>query len=223
MSFTEIGIALLSIIIIDIVLGGDNAVLIALASKNLPSELRKKAMLWGVAGAVAVRGILASIALYVLKIPLLQFAGGLLLVWIAVKLLVDKHEVECETGNSLLEAIKIITMADVVMGIDNVLAIAGAAHGSVWMVIVGLTISVPIIVWGSSLLLKWMDRYPVIIYVGAAVLAWTAGKMMVNDKIVSTKLAALLPYYDILIPVLVLMGVLIMGYSKNRIKGSSFS
>ncbi|MGS0764713.1 TerC family protein [Syntrophomonas curvata] len=221
MSFAEIFVALFSIVIIDIVLGGDNAILIALASKNLPGELRKKAMFWGVAGAVAIRALLAAVALYILKIPLLQLAGGVLLVWIAVKLLVEKREVECDTANSLMEAIKIIIMADVVMGIDNVLAIAGAAHGSVWMVIMGLLISVPIIVWGSSLLLKFMDRYPAIIYLGAAVLAWTAGKMMVSDKIIAVKLAAFIPYYSITIPVLVLAGVLVLGYFKNRINQNS--
>lgn len=220
MGWSELMFALFSIIIIDIILGGDNAVLIALASKNLPPQLRKKAMLWGVVGAVSVRGLLTSIALYILKIPYLQLVGGLVLVGIAVKLLIDKQEVEVDSGNSLLEAIKIIIIADVVMGIDNVLAIAGAAHGSVWLVIIGLAISVPIIVWGSSFLLGWMEKLPVIIYIGGGILAWTAGKMIVSDKAIVARISTLLPYYDLVIPALILLLVLFYGYWKNRSIGS---
>lgn len=221
MGLGELLVALFSIVIIDIVLGGDNAILIALASKDLRPELRKKAMLWGVIGAVGVRGLLASIAVYVLKIPLLQFVGGLILVWIAVKLLTDKQEVEVESATNLLGAIKIIIVADVVMGIDNVLAIAGAAHGSVWLVILGLAISVPIIVWGSSLLLGWMEKFPLIIYLGGGVLAWTAGKMIVADQVISAQLSALIPYYNVLIPILILLLVLGYGYWRNRSISSS--
>jgi YjbE family integral membrane protein len=212
----ELLIALFSIVIIDIVLGGDNAILIAMASKDLAPDLRKKAMLWGVMGAVGVRGLLASLAVYVLKIPLLQLVGGLVLVWIAIKLLIDKQEVEVESGSNLLEAIKIIIIADVIMGIDNVLAIAGAAHGSVWLVILGLVISVPIIVWGSTFLLRWMEKFPFIIYLGGGVLAWTAGKMIAADKAISAQLSSLVPYYNVLIPTLILIAVLSYGYWRNQ-------
>ncbi|HCF50177.1 MAG TPA: hypothetical protein DER60_07840 [Syntrophomonas sp.] len=216
MSLDEIIITLASIVIIDIVLGGDNAILIALASKNLPSGLRKKAMWWGVAGAVAVRGLFATVALYILKIPLLQFVGGLLLVWIAMKLLVEKKEVECDAGQSLAEAVKIIIIADVLMGFDNVIAIAGASHGSPVMVIGGLLISVPIIIWGSTYLLKWMDKYPWIIYIGGGVLAWTAGKMIVSDKVFAAAAAHNIPYFETLIPMLILFVALLWGYYMNR-------
>ncbi|MGI5921224.1 MAG: TerC family protein [Syntrophomonadaceae bacterium] len=216
MGIGELLIALFSIVIIDIVLGGDNAILIAMASKDLAPDLRKKAMLWGVMGAVGVRGLLASLAVYVLKIPLLQLVGGLVLVWIAIKLLIDKQEVEVESGSNLLEAIKIIIIADVIMGIDNVLAIAGAAHGSVWLVILGLVISVPIIVWGSTFLLRWMEKFPFIIYLGGGVLAWTAGKMIAADKAISAQLSSLVPYYNVLIPTLILIAVLSYGYWRNQ-------
>ncbi|RYD03948.1 hypothetical protein N752_17855 [Desulforamulus aquiferis] len=172
--------ALLTIIVIDIVLGGDNAIIIAMASKNLPVEQRKKAIIWGTFGAVAIRAALTVVALQLLKIPLLQFVGGLLLVWIALKLLKQDHQcdVNVKAGCTLREAIQTIIIADVVMGVDNVLAIAGAAHGSVTLVIMGLAISVPIIVWGSTLVLKLMDRYPIVTQIGAGVLAWTAGSMI---------------------------------------------
>jgi len=207
--------AILSIVVIDIVLGGDNAILIALASKALAPEQRRKAMFWGVVGAVLIRTAFTAIALYLLKIPLLQFAGGVLLVWIALKLLIEEKKVECHTGNSLGEAIKIIIVADVVMGIDNVIAIAGASHGSLAMVIIGLVISVPIIVWGSTIILKLIEKYPFIVYAGAAVLAWTAGQMIVSDSLIMKYLGIPIPYFSTLIPFLTIAGVLGIGYYKN--------
>jgi len=211
----EVITAISSIVIIDIVLGGDNAILIALASKALAPEQRRKAMLWGVVGAVLVRTAFTAVALYLLKIPLLQFAGGVVLVWIALKLLVEEKKIECQTGNSLGEAIKIIIIADVVMGIDNVIAIAGAAHGSLALVVGGLIISVPIIVWGSTIILKLIEKYPVIVYAGAAVLAWTAGQMIVSDSLIMNYAGSSIPYFSTLVPVLILVGVLGIGYYKN--------
>jgi len=210
-------VALLSIVVIDIVLGGDNAVLIALASKALPPDQRKKAMFWGVAGAVGIRAALTCVALYVLKIPLLQFTGGILLAWIAIKLLSEERKVRYETGKSLAEAIKIIIVADAIMGIDNVIAIAGAAHGSVLMVLLGLAISVPVIMWGSTFILRFMDRYPFIMYLGAGVLAWTAGQMMAEDKVIYRELGAGIPYFEILVPVLILVIVMAIGYYRSRV------
>lgn len=216
MTPVEVIIALATIVIIDIILGGDNAILIALATKNLSPQNRKKAMFWGVFGAIAVRGALATVALYLLKIPYLQFVGGIILIWIAYKLLVEKKEVECDAGNSLFEAVKFIVIADVLMGVDNVIAIAGASHGSPIMVFIGLLISVPIIIWGSSLLLKWIDKYPWIIYVGGGVLAWTAGKMIVSDKYFSDMIAGSLPYFELLVPAVIVVAVLLIGYHKNK-------
>ncbi|MDD2620184.1 MAG: TerC family protein [Syntrophomonadaceae bacterium] len=217
MTGLEVLVALGSIVVIDIVLGGDNAILIALASKNLAPEQRKKAMFWGVVGAVAVRAALTAVALYLLKIPLLQFAGGVLLVWIALKLLLEDKKVECASATCLSEAIKTIIVADVVMGIDNVIAIAGAAHGSMLMVVLGLAISVPIIVWGSTFLLKWMDKYPAIVYIGAGVLAWTAGQMIVSDKIIARGIGNYIPYFEWVIPLVVLLGVILTGLNKNKL------
>lgn len=208
--------ALASIVVIDIVLGGDNAILIALASKNLAVEQRKKAMFWGVIGAVGVRAALTTVALYLLKIPLLQFAGGVLLVWIALKLLLEEKQVECESASCLSEAIKIIIVADVVMGIDNVIAIAGAAHGSVLMVVLGLAISVPIIVWGSTFILKWMEKYPAIVYLGAGILAWTAGQMIASDPIIAREIGFYIPYFEWLLPLLVLIGVILGGFYGKK-------
>ncbi|MDO7786931.1 TerC family protein [Desulforamulus aquiferis] len=209
--------ALLTIIVIDIVLGGDNAIIIAMASKNLPVEQRKKAIIWGTFGAVAIRAALTVVALQLLKIPLLQFVGGLLLVWIALKLLKQDHQcdVNVKAGCTLREAIQTIIIADVVMGVDNVLAIAGAAHGSVTLVIMGLAISVPIIVWGSTLVLKLMDRYPIVTQIGAGVLAWTAGSMISHDRIINQQLAGHIPFQNIIIPALIVVTVLSIGNRKN--------
>lgn len=210
--------ALLSIVVIDIVLGGDNAIIIALASRRLPVEQRKKAILWGTVGAVGVRGAMAAVAIWLLKIPFLQLIGGLLLVWIAIKLLIQEedHLDDIKAGNSLLEAIRTIIIADVVMGIDNVLAIAGAAHGSVLLVILGLAVSVPIIVWGSTLILTWMEKYPFIVYIGAGVLAWTAGSMIAEDRIAQGFLAKYIPYHELLIPIVILAAVMSVSRLLKR-------
>ena len=212
----EIIVAVISIIIIDIVLGGDNAIIIALASRSLPPEQRKKAIIYGTIGAVAVRIALTGFALYLLQIPLLQFAGGVLLIWIAFKLLLEEKDVECKEGKSLMEAIKIIIVADVVMGVDNVIAIAGAAHGSLLLVVLGLVVSVPIIVWGSTFILKWLERYPVIVYIGAGVLAWTAGKMITADVIVYREVGQYIPYFNLALPALILLVVIGTGYYINK-------
>ncbi|OEG00246.1 hypothetical protein BHF71_05515 [Vulcanibacillus modesticaldus] len=209
--------SLLSIIMIDIVLGGDNAILIALATRRLPNNQRKKAIFWGVVGAIGVRAALTAVAVYILKIPLLKFVGGLLLIWIAFKLLVnDEEEDNVESGKNLGEAIKTIIIADLLMGIDNVLAVAGAAHGSPLLVVLGLLISVPIIVWGSSIILHFIDRFPVIIYIGAAVIAWTAGSMMVEDIIIHEKVIRILPELGLIVPVVVTGLVLIIGYWMRK-------
>ncbi|HBV95978.1 MAG: membrane protein [Peptococcaceae bacterium BICA1-7] len=216
MTVPEIIVAVISIIIIDIVLGGDNAIIIALASRTLPPEKRKKAIIYGTIGAVAVRIALTGFALYLLKIPLLQFAGGILLVWIAFKLLLEEKNVECKEGKNLLDAIKIIIVADVVIGIDNVIAIAGAAHGSFMLVVLGLIVSVPIIVWGSTFILKWLERFPVIVYIGAGVLAWTAGKMIAADVIVYREIGQYIPYFDLVVPAIIFLVVTGTGYYVNK-------
>jgi len=174
--------ALLVIVITDLVLAGDNAIVIGLAARNLPRENQKKVIIWGTFGAIAVRTLLTFVVVGLLKIPGLLMIGGILLIWIAYKLLgEEKDHDKMKPGESLWGAIKTIIIADAIMGLDNVLAVAGAAHGSFLLVIMGLLISVPIVVWGSTIVLKWVERYPIIIYIGAGVLAWTASKMIADE------------------------------------------
>ena len=179
--------ALLAIVVIDLVLAGDNAIVIALASRRLPRHLQKQAIVWGAVGAIVVRSAMTLVVVWLLKIPGLLFIGGALLIWIAYRLLLPENgEGEGEgdkvkTAVSFWGAIQTIVVADMVMGLDNVLAVAGAAQGSYLLVVLGLLISVPIIVWGSTLMLRWVERYPGIVYFGAAVLAWTAAKMMTSE------------------------------------------
>ncbi|ADY57464.1 integral membrane protein, YjbE family [Syntrophobotulus glycolicus DSM 8271] len=174
--------ALLAIVITDLVLAGDNAIVIGLAARNVPLEKQKKVIFWGTFGAIAVRTLMTLVVVWLLKIPGLLLIGGILLIWIAFKLLVEeKQHGEMKSGGSFWSAIKTIIIADAVMGLDNVLAVAGAAHGNFVLVVLGLLISVPIVVWGSTIILKWVERYPVIIYIGAGVLAWTASKMITGE------------------------------------------
>jgi len=176
-------IAVLQIIAIDIVLGGDNAVVIAMASRRLPQSQRNKAIFWGVFGAIALRVVLIFFALQLLKIPYLKIGGAVLLLWIGIKLLMpqDEGDHKIDASTHLIGAIKTIVIADAVMSVDNVIAIAGAAKDSVGLVVFGLVVSVPIIVWGSKLVLSLMDRFPVVIAGGAALLGWIAGDMVVGD------------------------------------------
>lgn len=182
-------VALGQIIIIDILLGGDNAVVIALACRKLPPAQRVKGIIWGTAGAIALRVILIAFAMTLLNLPFLKFVGALLLVWIGVKLLAPDEEGHGDVAASdkLFAAIKTIVVADLVMSVDNVIAIAGAAQNagehSLLLVILGLLISIPIIVWGSQLVIKLMERFPVIITAGGMLLGWIAGGMLVTDPV----------------------------------------
>jgi YjbE family integral membrane protein len=176
--------ALLAIIVIDLVLAGDNAIVIALAARNLPKDLQKRAIIWGTLGAIVVRAALTVGVLWLLKIPGLMAAGGVLLVWIAYRLLAGGengggHDVAPAVG--FWAAMRTIVIADAVMGLDNVLAVAGAAQGSMLLVVIGLLISIPIVVWGSTLILHWIERFPSILYLGGGVLAWTAAGMIVSE------------------------------------------
>ncbi len=177
--------ALLAIILIDLVLAGDNAIVIALAARNLPRPLQKKAIVWGTVGAIAVRSVMTLGVVWLLKIPGLMLVGGLGLVWIAYKLLADQDEGghDGPVATTFWGAMKTIVVADALMGVDNVLGVAGAAHGAMDLVVLGLLISVPIVVFGSSIVLKLVERFPVIIQLGAAVLAFTAAKMIVNEPV----------------------------------------
>ncbi len=189
-------VAVLQIIAIDIVLGGDNAVVIALASRRLPAQQRNRAIFWGVFGAIALRVVLIFFALQLLKVPYLKIVGGLLLLWIGIKLLTphgeDGHEIDASTH--LMGAIKTIVVADAVMSLDNVIAIAAASKDSIVLVVFGLVVSVPIIVWCSKLVLMLMDRFPIVIVGGAALLGWIAGDMAAHDVVVTDWVVANAPW-----------------------------
>lgn len=211
--------ALLAIILIDLVLAGDNAIVIALAARSLPSHLQKKAILWGTFGAIAVRITMTVGVVWLLRVPGLMAIGGLGLVWIAYKLLAPHsgHD-EGEHGpaaTTFWGAMKTIVIADALMGIDNVLGVAGAAHGNFSLVVLGLLISVPIVVWGSTLVLKLVERFPVIIYIGAAVLAYTAAHMVIAepllDEVFDASLVNRLVTYAVFI-----IGVLAAGWWSAR-------
>jgi YjbE family integral membrane protein len=181
--------ALLEVMLVNIVLSGDNAVVIALAARNLPPRQRRQAIVWGSAAAIVLRVGLTLIAVQMLKVPFLQFAGALLLVWIAIKLLIEDEAADeaQQAHGHLFGAIRTILIADVVMSLDNTLAIAGVARGDALLLTAGLVLSVPLIVLGSTLIMKIMGRFPVVVYAGAGLIAWTAGEMIDSD-------AAMQPY-----------------------------
>lgn len=206
--------ALLSIVVIDLVLAGDNAIVIGLAARNLPKEQQKKVIIWGTVGAIVIRAIATMLVVYLLKIPGLLLVGGIILIWIAYKLITEEDGHEVQSGDSIWAAIRTIIIADAVMGLDNVLAVAGAAHGSFLLVILGLLISIPIVVWGSTIILKFIEKYPFIILVGAAVLAWTAAKMIVKEPFLKNIFTEDWAKYAFeLIVVTAIVGI---GYMKNK-------
>lgn len=212
--FTALG----AIILIDLVLAGDNALVIAMAARKLPPADQKKAIVWGTVGAIAVRSIMTLGIVWLLKIPGLLLVGGLLLVWISIKLLVsngDDHGSDSHQGSTtLMGAMKTIVIADAVMGVDNVLGVAGAAQGSFLLVILGLLISIPIVVWCSGLVLRLVDRYPQIIYLGSAVLAWTAAGMILNEPLVKNWIHPIQTWSWVFI-VFVVAAVMLIGYLSN--------
>jgi len=211
--------ALLAIIIIDLVLAGDNAIVIALAARSLPPHLQKRAILWGTVGAIVVRTSMTLIVVWLLKVPGLLFVGGALLIWIAYKLLLPEKAQEEGGGPAVAStfwgAIRTVVIADTIMGLDNVLGVAGAAQGNFTLVVIGLLISIPIVVWGSTIILKVIERYPALVYLGAGVLAWTAVKMMTIEPMVAPYVNA----HRIIIPALYLLivgGVLWFGFRANH-------
>ena len=184
--------ALATIVLIDLVLAGDNAIVIGLAARNVPREWQRRVVLWGTVGAIAVRVLLTGVVVWLLRIPAFLMIGGAALVYIGWKLTQrdDAAAHAITPRRSVRGAIGTIIVADAVMGIDNVLAIGGAAQGSMPLVLIGLAISVPIMIWGSSFVLKWVERYPAIVWFGAAVLGWTAAKMIASEPLLNAWLAA---------------------------------
>jgi len=213
-------LALMEVMMVNIVLSGDNAVVIALAARKLPAKQKRLAIIFGSAGAIVLRVALTIGAVELLRIPFLQFAGALLLVWIGVKLLIedDSSEDDHHAHDDLMGAVKTILIADVVMSLDNTLAIAGVAKGSWPVLIAGLVFSVPLIVFGSTLIMKMIERFPLIVYIGAGLIAYTAGEMIDSDAAVQPYLPQLFhatPYLGILLTI----GVVGYGGWYNWIKG----
>lgn len=177
-------VSVLQIVWIDILLSGDNAVVIALAVRNLPEEQRKHGILLGTAAAIILRIIFAIAITYLLQVPYLKIIGGLLLFWIAIKMLSgDEGHGEIKGAGSLGEAVKTIAIADGVMSLDNVLAVSAAAHGNIWLFIFGIVLSIPLIVFGSAMVLNLLTRFPILVWLGAGLLGWIAGDMISNDPV----------------------------------------
>ncbi|SFJ55891.1 TerC family protein [Brevibacillus centrosporus] len=204
--------SLLIIITINIVLSGDNAVVIAIACRKLAPQQRKRAILWGTFLAVIVRVIATVLAVYLLKIPFLYLVGGAVLLWISYNLLREEDEdSQIESSEDMVQAVKTIVVADVMMGLDNVLAIAGAANGNIVLIVLGLIISVPLMVFGSQLILKAMERFNWLVYLGSAVLAWAAANMITNEEIIADWLSQYRGMEAVIKIVLVAL-VLFLGY-----------
>lgn len=211
----EFLMGLMGIMMVNLVLSGDNAVVIAMACRSLPPKQQKLCIFWGSAGAIILRVILTAVAVMLLQIPYLQAAGGLLLVWIAAKLLMEEeHSENVEAAVTFWPAVKTIIVADLIMSLDNTLAIAAIAKGDWTLLIVGLGLSIPIIICGSQLLVMIMDRFPIIVYAGAALIAWTAGEMVVRDQKIGPLITQAIPMW--VIPAVITVGVLALGVWWNK-------
>ncbi|MFD1176025.1 TerC family protein [Paenibacillus puldeungensis] len=209
-------LALINIVFIDLILAGDNAIVIGMAARKLPHSVQKKAIIYGTAGAVTLRILATVVVVWLLGIPWLLAVGGLLLIFIAYKVLADdgNHD-SVEAKDKLWPAVRTIIIADAAMGLDNVIAVAGAAQQHIILVVIGLLISVPIVVWGSTLFIKLLDKFPWIAYIGSAVLAYTAGNMITEEP-------HFLPFFEdnpvlryLLISV-VIIGVVLAGFLKKK-------
>ena len=209
----EFWIGLGVIIWVNIILSGDNAVVIALAARSLPKHQQKQAIFWGAGAAVVLRIILTIVAVKLLEFPFLKIVGGAALLWIAVKLLVpeDEDDGEVAASTQLWGAVKTILIADLVMSTDNVIAVAAAAKGSILLLTLGLIISIPLVIFGATLLMVLMERYPIIITLGAAVLGWTAGEMGVTDPAVADWVKANAHWLDWITPAAGAVIVVVIG------------
>ncbi|MFA1710814.1 TerC family protein [Peribacillus frigoritolerans] len=205
---------LLAIIMIDLVLAGDNAILIGLAARKLPKEQQKKVIIWGAVGAIVIRIIATLLVVWLLEVPGLHLIGGLLLVWIAYKLLIDEEDHDVKPADSMWAAIKTIIIADALMGLDNVLAVAGASHGNFTLVVIGLLVSIPVVMYGSTLILKLIERFPFIIIIGAGILGWTAAKMIVAEPFMHDYFAN--PFIKYGFEAIVVIGILFAGISRQK-------
>ncbi|KYG96887.1 TerC family protein [Paenibacillus jamilae] len=208
-------ILLLKILMINLVLSGDNAVVIAMASKNLPARQRSQAIWWGAVGAVLLRCVLTFVAVILLGIPFIQAAGGLLLLWIAFKLLYENDHVGVRAETTIWKAIQVILVADFVMSLDNVLAIAALADGDIAIIVIGIAISIPIVVWGSNVIAIWLHRFPVLVLLGSAILAFTAGEMLLRDPRLGVWLAGTGELIHAWLPGLLATAVVVAGIYRQ--------
>lgn len=214
---TEWLLGLAEIILVNIVLSGDNAVVIAMACRNLKPEQQKKAIFWRTFGAVGLRLVLTFVAVWLLRIPMVEAMGGLLLLYIAIKLLFGKEEEEIDKGGlSIGQAVKTIVVADVVMSLDNVVAVAGVANGDWLLIGVGLGVSIPLIVWCSRLLTNLMKRFPIIVVLGAGLLGYTSGEMIVSDEVVRQWVQPWLAGLHNVVPIAFAAGILIVGVLRAQ-------
>lgn len=201
------------IVVVNIVLSGDNAVVIALAARSLPAHQQRKAIFWGSGAAVVLRIVLTVVAVEILKLAYLKLVGAVLLLWIAVQLLLPEGDdgEHASAGSGLAAAIKTILIADLVMSLDNVIAVAAAAKGSLTLLIIGLALSIPLVIFGSTLLLKLMDRFPIIVTIGAGLLGWVAGEMAVTDPAIRAWVDASAAWLHYGAPAIGTLGVIVVG------------
>ncbi|MFW6076291.1 MAG: TerC family protein [Hyphomicrobiales bacterium] len=213
---------LVQIIGIDIVLSGDNALVIALACRSLPENQRKWGIILGAGAAIALRVIFAVGIVYLLEVPFLKFAGSLLLIWIAVKLVMPEdhaattHEADHPAATNLWSAVRIVMVADAVMSLDNVLAVAAAAKGSVELLVIGIAISIPLIVAGSAMMLWLLDRFPLLVIAGSALLGWIAGELAIHDPIAGVWMAQTIPWLHASLPYIACGAMVVIGLYVRR-------
>lgn len=207
---------LLKVVLINLVLSGDNALVIALVCRKLPAEQRNAAFLWGSLGAVVCKILLTFVALQVLQVPLLQAAGALLLIWIALKLFQSEEEGRVRQHDRMWRAVMTIVAADVVMSLDNTVAVAAVAKDHLLLIGIGLAVSIPVIIWGANVLVRLMSRFPLIVWAGAMLLGYTAGEMLIEDRLVGTTITGLVPAVAWLLPWVVALGVLLIGLQRAR-------
>ncbi|WP_231735287.1 TerC family protein [Gracilibacillus massiliensis] len=209
--------SLLQIITIDIILSGDNALIIAMATKNLDKKLQNKAILIGVAGAIILRIVFASGIIFLLKFPFIYLVGGILLIWIGYKILIKDDEAQNITSHqSLYQAVFTIIMADIVMSLDNVVAIAGASKGNVTLLAIGVMISIPLMIFGAKFIVHLLKRYPYLMYVGSAILVYTGVDMIVHEPIVHQFFLLESGWITIIMSIIITLGVIVSGYISNK-------
>lgn len=210
-------ISLLQIISIDIVLSGDNALIIAMATKNLHKKYQNKAILIGVAGAIILRIIFATGIIYLLKFPLIYLMGGILLIWIGYKLLIkEEEEHEITSHQSLHKAVMTIILADLIMSLDNVVAIAGASKGSITLLALGVIVSIPLMIFGAKIIVHLLKKYPFLLYLGCGILVYTGVDMIVHEPIVFSFFQLESGLITILLSGIVTIGVIVSGYITNK-------